>query len=36
MNTAVTDLIRVHVDIFVLKTLEGEDRYGLDILSAIT
>lgn len=36
MNTAVTDLIRVHVDIFVLKTLEGEDRYGLEILSAIT
>ncbi len=36
MNTAVTDLIRVHVDIIVLKTLEEEDRYGLEILSAVS
>jgi len=36
MNTAVTDLIRVHVDIIVLKTLEQEDRYGLEILSAVS
>ncbi len=36
MNTAVTDLIRVHVDIIVLKTLEQEDRYGLEILAAVT
>jgi len=36
MNTAVTELIRVHVDIIILNSLFEQDRYGLDILSTIS
>ena len=36
MNTAITEMIRVHVDIIVLKSLLEQDRYGLDILNTIS